>query len=83
MSSKNLKVFKIEFVTIVKTLHFNVKFPCQLKMIWKRSNESAETTTLPLTNGQVHFDQTLKLNVNMYFDTTTNKFVEKKVAIFL
>jgi hypothetical protein len=82
MSSKNLKVFKIQFITDVKTMHFNVKFPCSLKMIWKRSNfinhlgnESAETTVVPLKNGEVNFDQTLKLNVNMYFDTTTNKFV--------
>jgi hypothetical protein len=44
-------------------------------------NEAAETPLVPLVNGVVEFNQTLRLNVNMYFDTTTNKFVEKKVPL--
>jgi hypothetical protein len=38
MSNKNLKVYKIQFVTELRTLHLNVKFPCDIKMTWKRSN---------------------------------------------
>ncbi len=37
MSNKNLKVYRIEFITEVQDMHFKVKFPCQVKMIWKRS----------------------------------------------
>ena len=32
-----------------------------------------------MKDGIVSFNQTLKLYVNMYYDTTTSKFVEKKV----
>lgn len=42
-------------------------------------DESAETTLVPVENGVVKFNQTLKLKANMYFDPSTNKFVEKKV----
>ncbi len=38
MSSKNLKSYKIQFITDLKTMFFNVKFPCSLKVVWKRSN---------------------------------------------
>ena len=40
-----------------------------------QGNESAESTLVPLQNGIVNFNQTLRLSVNMYFDTNTNKFV--------
>lgn len=38
-------------------------------------SESAESTLVPLHNGVVNFNQTLRLSVNMYFDTNTQKFV--------
>jgi len=38
---------------------------------------------MPLKNGVVEFNQTLKLPVNMYFNTTTQSFVEKKVRFAL
>lgn len=38
MSNKNLKVYRIQFITEVQEMQFKVKFPCQVKMIWKRSN---------------------------------------------
>lgn len=37
MSNKHLKVYQIQFVTELRKLHFNVKFPCSLKVTWKRS----------------------------------------------
>ena len=37
MSSKNLKVYKMTFITELKRLFLNVKFACQIKMTWKRS----------------------------------------------
>lgn len=40
MSSKNLKVYRTEFVTEVQHMNFKVKFPCQVKIVWKRSNPS-------------------------------------------
>lgn len=45
-------------------------------------NEQAETSLVPVKDGVVAFNQTLKLYVNMYFDITTNRFVEKKVNFF-
>ena len=90
MSNKNLKVYQIVFITEIKTLYLNVKFPCEIKMIWKRSNftfikgnESAETQRVKLADGKALFNEKLQLNVNMYFDIKTNKFVEKKVLSFL
>jgi hypothetical protein len=78
MSNKNLKVYRIQFLTEVKQMQFNVKFPCEIKMVWKRStwlidvgNESAQTSLKPVINGVVTFNETLKMNVNMYFDTKT------------
>ena len=44
-------------------------------------NESAESSWVALEGGVARFDQTLKLAVNMYFDTVKNKFVEKKVPM--
>ena len=44
-------------------------------------NESAVSTPVPLASGSAHFDQTMKLNVNMYYDEAKSKFVEKKVVI--
>jgi hypothetical protein len=38
---------------------------------------------MPLKNGVVEFNQTLKLPVNMYFNTATQSFVEKKVNLAL
>ena len=37
MSNKHLKVYQIQFITELRKLHFNVKFPCSLKVTWKRS----------------------------------------------
>ena len=37
MSKKDLKIYRTEFVTEVQQMHFKVKFPCQVKLIWKRS----------------------------------------------
>ena len=36
-SNKNLKVYKMQFMTEIKTLHMNVKFNCKIKATWKRS----------------------------------------------
>ena len=36
---------------------------------------------MPLDGGSATFDQTLRLKVNMYFDTVKSKFVEKKVRL--
>jgi hypothetical protein len=44
-------------------------------------NECSESTWVSLQGGSANFDQTLKLKVSMYFDTTANKFVEKKVLV--
>lgn len=46
-------------------------------------NESAETTLVDVQNGIVNFNQTIKLYANMHLDTTTNKFVDKKVVVLL
>lgn len=51
----------------------------EVAYVLKQGNETAESTLVPLQNGVVNFNQTLRLSVNMYFDMTTNKFVEKKV----
>lgn len=82
MSNKNLKIYKMQFITEVKKLYLNIKFPCNLKLTWKRSHflfyagESiAESSNVPLETGIANFNQILKLNVNMYFDTVLNKFV--------
>lgn len=46
-------------------------------------NESAETTLVDVQNGIVKFNQTIKLYANMHLDTTTNRFVDKKVETLL
>jgi len=47
MSSKNLKVYKMQFITDLRRLLLNVKFPCQIKMTWKRSKDcSIQATNL-------------------------------------
>ena len=38
-------------------------------------NETAETQKIKLIDGKAVFNEKLQLNVNMYFDTKTNKFV--------
>ena len=38
MSNKNLKVYKMQFVTEVKKLYLSIKFPCSIKLNWKRSH---------------------------------------------
>ena len=48
MSSKHLKVYQIQFVTELRKLHFNVKFPCSLKVTWKRSTTSLIKATKAL-----------------------------------
>ena len=47
----------------------------------KIGNESAVSTPVPLESGCANFDQTLRLNVNMYYDEIKSKFVEKKVQL--
>lgn len=37
MSSKNLKVYKMKFITELRKLTMNVKFACKIKATWKRS----------------------------------------------
>jgi len=50
---------------------------------WDIGDSIATTSNIPLDAGIANFNQTLKLTVNMYFDTTNNKFVEKKVIMFV
>ena len=38
----------------------------------------AETTPVDLNNAEAPINQSIKLKVNMYYDTNTCKFVEKK-----
>ena len=36
-SNKNLKVYKMLFITELRQLTMNVKFACKMKVTWKRS----------------------------------------------
>lgn len=39
-SNKNLKVYKMLFITDLKQLNMAVKFACKIRVTWKRSNSS-------------------------------------------
>lgn len=82
----NIRCLKFLFEAKVGKLSLAVKFACQIKLIWKRSNdlsnsgnEVASIEPIDLVNGQIQFDRKLSLPVNMYFDTTSKQFLEKKV----
>ena len=45
-----------------------------------KGSEVAEVEPLELTGGALTFNRKLSLNVNMYYDTVNQVFLEKKVA---
>ena len=76
----NLKTYKFNFHATIGKLTLNTSVQCNLSASWKRSNESAKGEPVPLESGVAYFNQTLNLPVNMYLDTATNLFQEKKVV---
>lgn len=77
--ASSLKLSKFLFKAEIGELSLNTSVQCDLSATWKRSNELAKSGLVSLVAGKASFNQTLTLPINMYFDSATNSFQEKKV----
>ena len=71
--------YKFVFHLRLGKLSLSTSFQCDISATWKRSSEVAKSELVQFSNGAANFNQTISLPVNMYFDSNTNSFQEKKV----
>jgi len=74
------KTIKFQIDVRVEKVDVNIKFPCQLFIIWKRGPRNRETkkVDMDLNTGSATFNEDLSLTATLFQDTKTKKFQEKK-----
>lgn len=71
----NLQTYKFIFTAQIGVLNIKANVSSPTFVTWKRSQETAISQTIDMTNGKGDFaKEELKLPVNMYYDKTAECF---------
>lgn len=74
----NFRAFEFNVKVFIEKVTVSINFPCKLHVSLKRGKQKVESAPVDLVSGAAHFNQTLELKTNMYFE---NQAFQSKKAV--